>query len=190
MNLNVGIELNDKSRYLIFSKTMGVSRSSSGLWMLEIWLRARRSFWRFGRRETGRMEEILTNMLRSSFSSVSDWVRIFVIGVPPISWGMEDSRLRDRSRVWREGKRGRIMASSSHESRVSSSSREVILSNPVPREPSSLSTSALTSNKENLLPLMRRERNLGRPRQIASTLCSDSNRFRERLRSSISRPEP
>lgn len=56
MNLNVGIELKDKSRYLIFSKTVGVSGQLSGplsgLWMLEIWLRARRSFWRFGKRET------------------------------------------------------------------------------------------------------------------------------------------
>lgn len=168
---------------------MGVSGSSSGPWMLEIWLRARRSLRRFGRRETGRTEEMLVNTLRSSFSSVSLGVRIFVICVSPILWGMEDNWLRDRSRIWREGKRGRILASSSHESRVSSSSREVILSNPVPREPSSLSTSALTSNEENLLPLMRRERNLGRPRHIASTLWSDSNRFRERLRSSISRLE-
>ena len=185
----MGIELKDKSRYLIFLKTMGVSGPPSESWMLEIWLRARRSFRRFGKRETGRTEEILANMLRSSFSSASIGVRIFVIGVSSISWGMEDSWLRDRSRVWRQGKRGRILASSFHESRVSSSSSEVILSNPVPREPSSLSTSALTSSKENLLPLMRRERNLGRPRHIASTFWSDSNRFRERLRSSISKPE-
>ena len=154
--------------------------------MLEIWLRAKRSLRRLGRSERGRSEEIVVKELRSSFNSVRLLVMSLDAGVLFMVSGMHDRPLRERSSVLSKGTKGITLANSSHDSSVSSSSRDVMLSKPVPRVPSCLSTSTGTSKEVNLLPLNRRECSLGRPRHITSTLFRDSKRFLERLRSSIS----
>lgn len=147
------------------------------------------SFRKLGRKETGKTEATLENRLRSSLSSTRFGGKILNVGVPPILSGMEVIPFRERSRILREGKSGRTLARSSHDSSISSSSREVMLSKPVPKDPSSLLTSAFTSSEENLFPLILKKRSSGKPRQIASMLCRESKRFRDKLRSSISAPD-
>ena len=175
------MELKDKSRYLSSWKTIGDFGSSPGPWMLEIWLRAKRSLRRLGRSERGRSEEIVVKELRSSFNSVRLFGMSLNTGVLFIASGMHDRLLRERSRILSKGVKGITLANPSYDSSVSSSSRDVILSKPVSRV-----SSSGTSREVNLLPLKRRECSLGRPRHITSTLFRDSKRFLERLRSSIS----
>ena len=129
---------------------------------------------------------MVVKQLRSSFSSVRQLGMSLDAGVLFMVSGMHDKPLRERSRVLSKGVKGITLANPSHDSSVSSSSRDVVLSKPVPKVPSCLSTSTGTSKEVNLLPLKRRDCNLGRPRHITSTLFRDSKRFLERLRSSIS----